>query len=245
MINTMKNKQNLRIRITILYCVYFAALLGGIIYNSGADFKRGPKLGMSMANDNIASYLDEDDVQRASKLYIGVKTVDGNNKISLDLGDDKNTEITMTAPRYDIIVTQDYEGELSFSDVVFNAVGGSAAIYFASLAISVLYIAVIVLIFLILNSLHRSIKRDMPLASKCVWYTRAIGLLLIIINLLDAWGGWAMSNGAAQYFAGTEYTVDTSFPLNYYNIMLAVLVIFTAEIFSIGSKLGEEQKLTI
>ena len=44
---------------------------------------------------------------------------------------------------------------------------------------------------------------------------------------------------------GSSLAVNTAFTLNYWNVLIAILVIFTAEVFAIGSKLGEEQKLTI
>ena len=40
-------------------------------------------------------------------------------------------------------------------------------------------------------------------------------------------------------------TVDVSFPLSYWILLMGVLMLFMAEVFAIGTRLGEEQKLTI
>ena len=54
-----------------------------------------------------------------------------------------------------------------------------------------------------------------------------------------------MNGKAAELLAGTDIIIDTSFPISYWNILIGVLVLFTAEVFAIGYRLSEEQKLTI
>ena len=239
----MENRKNLKLRITILYIVYFAALLGGVIYNTAPAFRRGARMGVEVSK-NIMSSLDND-VMRSSYLYIDVHATDNQDLAAFDKNDDRNTSVTVTSSNFNILVTQDADSDSSLFDMTFRSIGNSAFIYFSALAIMALYIAIFGLTFMILHSLRRSVKNDTPLDKKCVWYTRSIGIILIIAVILDAWGQWVMRRGAAQVLEGTNFTVDTSFPLNYYTLLIAILVIFTAEIFAIGSKLGEEQKLTI
>lgn len=239
----MQNKKNLKRKITVLYIVYFAALLGGIVYNTAPAFKQGARLGLEVSK-NIMQNIDND-VIRSSHLYLGIHATQNHDIAEFDKNDDRNTSVTVSASNFDVLVSQDADDDSSLFDMTFSAIGGSAFIYFGSLAIMALYITIFVLTFLILHSLHRSVKRDMPLDKKCVWYTRSIGIILIVTDLLDAWGQWFMRKEAAGILAGSEFIVDTSFPLNYYKLLLAVLVIFTAEIFAIGSQLGEDQKLTI
>lgn len=239
----MSNKKNLRTRIVILYVVYFATLLGGIICTSGPAFKRGARLGVQIS-DTFAESLD-DETLRASHIYIDVPTADTHPIESLELGDSRNTSVTMMTHNLDIIVSQDATKDMPISQFTFHAIGNSVALYVSSMVIMLLYIAVFVLIFIIIRSLHRSSRSDSPLSPKCVGYTRAIGVIIMVIEIINSWGQWTMSKGAAEVLKGTAYTVDTTFTLNYYTLLLAALVIFTAEIFSIGSQLGEEQKLTI
>lgn len=239
----MGNKRNLKVRITILYIVYFAALFGGVIYNTAPEFKRGARLGVEVSKNMMKSLDDE--VMRSSYLYLGVHTNDNHDIATFDKDDNRNTSVTVTSSNFHVLVSQDADSDTSIFDITFRTIGGSAFLYFSALAIMALYIAIFGLTFLILRLLRRSIKNDLPLDKKCVGYTRAIGLILIAIEILDAWGQWIMNRGAAHLLAGTEFTVNTSFTLNYYILLLAVLVIFTAEILAIGSKLGEDQKLTI
>ncbi|MCH5330044.1 MAG: DUF2975 domain-containing protein [Alistipes sp.] len=237
------NKQNLKTRIIILYIVYFAALLGGVIYNTAPAMKRGAKLG-SEVNQILFESLGDDRL-RVSQVFINVPLTVNRQIDLLQADDTRNTSISLAASRFDMLVSQDAENDTSFIDIIFRSVGGSAAVYISSIMLMLLNIAVFVLIFLIINSLRRSAGNDTPLSPKCVWYTRTIGLILIVIDFLNAWSEWTMAKGAAKFLEGSEYTVNTDFNLNYYTLLLAALVIFTAEIFSIGSKLGEEQKLTI
>ena len=239
----MENKQNLRLRITILYIVYFAALLGGIIYNTGPAFKRGAKLGLETSTSLTSSWLDGGSM-RSSIIYIGVPT-DNITVNATQLDDERNTSVTLMAPKFDVVISQDADQNASLWDMTFVSVGGSIWVYLASLAMLGLYIVVFILIFFIIHSLRNSIRNDAPLAKKCVWYIRIIGLIIIVVDFIDAWAQWTMSCGAAPYLEAAGFAVDTSFTLNYYTLLLACLVIFSAEIFSIGSKLGEEQKLTI
>ena len=240
----MENKRNLKIRITILYIVYFAALLGGVIYNTGPQFVRGAKLGFEASGRMFDT--TNDDILRLSNIYIDIPTTTNIEVDALALEDDKNTTVTVLGSQFNFIVSQDAnKDETDMSDAIFSSVGGSSAIYFGSLMLMGLSIAIIVLLFMIIHSLHRSVKNDLPLNKKCVWYTRFIGMILIITDILSAWSRWAMAKGVAKVLEGSEFTADTTFTLNYYTLLLAVLVIFTAEVFSIGSQLGEEQKLTI
>ena len=239
----MENKKHLKVRITILYIVYFAVLLGGIIYNTAPAFKQGARLGVEVSK-NIMQSLD-DEVLRSSQIYLCVHGTNNYDIAEFNKNDHKNTTVTVTSSNFNVLVSQDSDNDISLFDMIFRSIGGSAILYIGSLTIMMLYIVIIVLIFLILHSLRRSVKHDLPLDKRCVWYTRAIGAILIIIDALDSWGQWVMANGAAKYLEGTEFSVNTSFTPNYYMLLLAVIVIFTAEIFSIGSQLGEDQKLTI
>ena len=239
----MENKRNLKVRISILYIIYFAALIGGIIYNTAPEFIRGAQMGFRVSENMIESIDDE--VMRRAYIYINVPVTESHDIASIELHDRANSSATLTASRFNILVSQDVTDDVSFLDLIFSSIGGSAALYIGSMAVMAFYIVIIVFIFLILHSLRRSVKHDLPLDKRCVWYTRLIGAILIVINIINSWGEWVMANGAAKYLEGSEFTVNTSFTLNYYMLLLAVLVIFTAEIFAIGSQLGEEQKFTI
>ena len=89
-----------------------------------------------------------------------------------------------------------------------------------------LYLAIIVLMFVIIHSLRRSIREERTLDKRNVWYLRAIGMLTIVTELISD-------------------TVDAGFHVSYAMIIMGILILFAAEVFAIGQNLSEEQKLTI
>jgi len=107
------------------------------------------------------------------------------------------------------------------------------------------YLTIIALMFLIINSVRRSIREERTLDKRNVWYLRAIGGLAIATELMDGLVVWTMNRRAAELLAGSQYTVDTAFHLSYSTIIIGILIIFAAEVFAIGQNLSEEQKLTI
>ncbi len=240
----MHNKRSLKIRIMLLYVIYFAALVAGLVFNVMPNFRRGADLGFDVSQNMMQSWSD-DRIMRQSRVYIDIPANRNDEYLTFDLDDDKATSISILASRFNVLVTQNADKDQSMSELVMSSVGGSTYVYLLSLLILILYIAIFVFIFLIIHSLRKSLNNDTPLDNICTWYTRIIGILIIVASLCSAASQWYMNNEAAKLLADSEFTVNTSFPLNYWNILIAILVIFTAEVFSIGSRLGEEQKLTI
>ena len=76
-------------------------------------------------------------------------------------------------------------------------------------------------------------------------YTRAVGFLLILAEVCTGVGSYIYQSTTRTFLEDSPLQVAASFPLNYWNIVMAILVLFSAEVFSIGSRLSEEQKLTI
>lgn len=107
------------------------------------------------------------------------------------------------------------------------------------------YLAIIILMAKIIYSLRHSIREEQPLVKGNIWSLRIIGGLTIFIELLQGFLDWRLATKAAEMLAGSPYTVDTSFPISYTNIIMGILVIFSAEVFAVGQNLSEEQKLTI
>ena len=239
----MQNKRSLKMRIMMLYAVFFAALIAGFAFNVLPNFLRGADLGFNVSQNIMRNW--DDGVQRLSKVYIDIPANGNDEYVTFDIDDDKSTTVSILASRFNVLVTQNADSNVPLSEIVMSSVGGSTYVYVSSLVILLLYMIVFVFIFLIINSLRKSLNNDTPLDNSCTWYTRIIGILIIVANLCAAANQWYMSNEAAKLLEGSSLTVNTSFPLNYWNILIAILVIFTAEVFSIGSRLGEEQKLTI
>ena len=107
------------------------------------------------------------------------------------------------------------------------------------------FIAIVVLMFLIIHSLRRSIREERTLEQRNVWLLRTIGALTILAELFQDIVNWRMAHRAAELLSGSDYAVDTMFHVSYTNIIMGILILFAAEVFAIGRNLSEEQRLTI
>ena len=107
------------------------------------------------------------------------------------------------------------------------------------------FIAIVVLMFLIIHSLRRSIREERTLEQRNVWLLRTIGALTILAELFQDIVNWRMAHRAAELLADSGYAVDTMFHVSYTNIIMGILILFAAEVFAIGRNLSEEQRLTI
>lgn len=106
-------------------------------------------------------------------------------------------------------------------------------------------LSILILVALIINILRKSVRDEQPLPGRIIIYTRAVGFLLILAEVCAGFGVYIYHCTARTLLEGSPLQVAASFPLNYWNIVMAILVLFSAEVFSIGSRLSEEQKLTI
>lgn len=118
------------------------------------------------------------------------------------------------------------------------------AIFVINMLISLIWVAIYVLIAMIINSMRCSIRDQHPLPEKNILYMRLIGGF-ILLNVFCEWltlhlGHKMVALAYGSMPAGFERVIPS-----YLIAILALLVIFSAEIFSLGSKLSEEQKLTI
>lgn len=110
---------------------------------------------------------------------------------------------------------------------------------------ALMYLAVFVIIFMILTSLRSSVKQGSIMSREVIPLTRSIGILLICASLLWSFSNYLERRAVAPYFAGSGFDLSASFSIDAIQIITGVLIFFIAEIFSIGYRLSEEQKLTI
>ena len=95
------------------------------------------------------------------------------------------------------------------------------------------------------NSLRKSIRDEQPLRHSNILRTRAIGILILVAELSEALMKYISNTEAARLLEGTSFEVVGTFPLSYWNVIVGILFLFMAEVFSLGTQLSEEQKLTI
>ena len=230
----MQNKKSLLQRLLVIYITFFIVLVASIAHGILPNFSRGAAEGAELGND------------------IAEKWKSGVPRMIYMLGDIRVTEIA-AAPGVEIkanvrklalVVEQNAPGTSPLG-LAFRSIGGSAWLYALVMLCPLLYLAIIVLMFVIIHSLRRSIREERTLDKRNVWYLRAIGMLTIVTELISDTVDWVMNSRAAELLAGSGYTVDAGFHVSYAMIIMGILILFAAEVFAIGQNLSEEQKLTI
>lgn len=227
----MTTKKSQLRRLLAIYTLFMLLLLGGLAH-SYADFARGFREGYrtaeSWANDGgYYKYLLMD-----VPVYADVEKVEN---------DSADAEI-MTE-RVNVIVRK--ASDENPIKLAFRSLGDSGYLYWAILVLPLAKLSIFILMGIIFVSLRRSVREELPLNRRNILCTRLIGIILIGTEVLEGAIAWCMRTGAAEVLNGESMTVDTSFPLSYWNLLMGVLMLFMAEVFAIGTRLGEEQKLTI
>ena len=108
-----------------------------------------------------------------------------------------------------------------------------------------MYIAVFVIIFVILTSLRGSVKRGELMKRSVIVRTRAIAILLICASLSYSLSRYLENKAMSGFLDGNGFSITVQFPFDFLQIGTGILIFVIAEIFAIGHKLSEEQRLTI
>ena len=227
----MQNKKRIYKHLIVIYILYFIMLVAGAL-NAVQSFTNGLSAGMVQAERELASG-SEHSYYVSSDLWnpAGTVAVDG-----LPEG------VDVSAAHLAMRVTE--PGELTIGDAL-RVQAGSGWAYLLLCASGLLFLAVLVMIALMINSLRKSIRDEQPLRHSNIRRTRIVGALLIVSELCNALVLYINQCKAAELLAGTIYEVPSRFPLNYWNLIIGILFLFMAEVFAIGTQLSEEQKLTI
>lgn len=237
----MQNKKSLLQRLLVIYITFFIVLVASIAHGILPNFSRGAAEGAELGNDIAEKW--KSGVPRMIYM-LGDIRVTGQPETAVEIAAAPGVEIKANVRKLALVVEQNAPGTSPLG-LAFHSIGGSAWLYALVLLCPLLYLAIIVLMFVIIHSLRRSIRDELPLNSRNIGRTRLIGALIIFAEVCRAVSLWLMNGKAAELLAGTDIIIDTSFPISYWNILIGVLVLFTAEVFAIGYRLSEEQKLTI
>ena len=239
----MQNKKSLLQRLLVIYITFFIVLVASIAHGILPNFSRGAAEGAELGNDIAEKW--KSGVPRMIYM-LGDIRVTGQpengcrNRRRRRAWKSKPT----SANSLGLVVEQNAPGTSPLG-LAFRSIGGSAWLYALVLLCPLLYLAIIVLMFVIIHSLRRSIREERTLDKRNVWYLRAIGMLTIVTELISDTVDWVMNSRAAELLAGSGYTVDAGFHVSYAMIIMGILILFAAEVFAIGQNLSEEQKLTI
>lgn len=237
----MQNKKSLLQRLLVIYITFFIVLVASIAHGVLPNFSRGAAEGMELGNDIAEKW--KSGVPRMIYMLGDIRVTE-QPKNAVQVAAAQGIEISASVRQLGLIVEQDAP-EASPLGLAFRSVGGSAWIYALVMLCPLLYLAIIVLMFMIIHSLRRSIREERTLDKRNVWYLRAIGMLTIVTELISDAVNWVMNNRAAELLADSGYTVDTGFHISYAMIIMGILILFAAEVFAIGQNLSEEQKYTI
>lgn len=240
----MQQKKSLKLRLLVIYITFFVVLIASVVYNFLPDFSRGTDVGTNIGNEIAQSWNTQN--PRATYLLMDVPTLQPEMDTPIEgVADSEEMTVKARITRMDILVEKKAPAETSVFSLAFGVLGGSPAVYLLTILGAFSYAAIIVLMFLIIHSLRRSIREERTLDKRNVWYLRAIGMLTIVTELISDTVDWVMNSRAAELLAGSGYTVDAGFHVSYAMIIMGILILFAAEVFAIGQNLSEEQKLTI
>lgn len=230
-----RQKKSLRRRLLSIYIGYFIVLLAGFVYSFLPNFTSGFTRGLELAT------LASEDASMST--YILPATLDNTvHQPQIPLKSNREG-IDVQVEASDVIILVKASGQTD------PALTGELSLLSYSLwfafPILLAKLAILILLALIINILRVSVRGGQVLPRRIVSYTRAIALILVLVTLLDSTSSWVFHHVAAIVLDGSGLKVASSIGIDYWAIFMAILIFFSAEVFSIGSKLGEEQKLTI
>lgn len=237
---TMQHKKTYLQRLLAIYVAFFAVLLAALGHEVIPDFFRGHQDGMAISGELVREF----DPQEPRAIYLLFDIPISEAAAAAVETADTTRHITACPTQLRLQVDEPAAGRSIFG-LAFEMIGGSKWFYALTMLNVLAYLAIIVLMWLIISSVRRSIREERPIGRADVWRLRTIALLTIVSELFASLWNWGMARNAARLLAETPYTVDASFDLSYGVIMMGILLLFAAEIFAIGRDLGEEQRLTI
>lgn len=236
----MQHKTTYLKRLMALYIAFFAVLLVGLTLDVAPGFRQGLAAGTSMGQD-LSKQLGQTTPQSSYLLFNCPLERPTATPVATA---DSLLQITALPSNVTFHVTEP-AGDHSKWWYAFAAVGGSPWVYWMTVAAALSFLIIIVLMGLIIRSVRRSIRKEMPLKKCNVWYLRIIALLTICTELCNSISSWMMARRAAELLTDSGYAINTSFQFGYSALIMGLLILFAAELTAIGRDLGEEQKLTI
>lgn len=236
--------KRLQNRILAIYIAFIAIIAIAIISNIAPAFTRGFTDGMNTGGEIAANWASG--AHRSTYMLTDIPILQPNRTLQLEhLTLAPGDTVKAGIERLNLLVEQDIDDQATIASIAFSVLGNSPWIYLLVMLRLAACVAIIVLLGIILHSLRRSVREGEVFPQKNIRRTRIIGLLLILMEFCGTIPTWCMNRKAAEILASSELTVDTSFPISYWNLLTGLLVLFIAEIFAIGYQLSEEQKFTI
>lgn len=211
--------------------IYIILILSSFV--SGVDdfmlgFEEGLKKASSMKEDNIPGEKPKTVYFLDLKAKRGFSTFPDSIN---NLKENKQTEI-----RYD--KAQAYYIE-------FTGAGTSVFFYqIVQILLALITLVIVTLIPVFFIRLNVRLKNEQVFDQTNIRFMRWIGSLLLLYYLVSLLGNWVVYSMNIHVFEFTDYTIQFEHPGIIW-ILLGVVVLLFAEVLSRGSRLKEEQDLTI
>lgn len=239
-------KKSLRRHLLFIYIGYFLALTIGFIHSFVPNVSSSWSAGWNAATEDIQMQEKHGIDQRTYFLTARLKEPTSEQLIPAQTRhaiEARNADVTVeaeyTSANLYVKTSDESDPELVRQ---LNKANYSLLLFIPALLAK---LAILILVALIINILRKSVRDEQPLPTRIIIYSRIIAALLILSEICTALGAYIYHHAAQILLEGSMLQVDATFPLNYWNIFMAILILFSAEVFSIGSQLSEEQKLTI
>lgn len=226
-------KSALNRRLMVIYVGYFLLLAVSFVSSTMPLMSVGYKSGAALA------HLEEQD----QKCYmVAVRPIPMANPDLSALKEVEHGYLSMNP--YEGFVAVALDPNSAPESLIEKMDRNAMTIFAVNLVILLCWVVIYVLIALIINSMRCSIRDQHPLPQRNILYMRLIGGF-ILLNVFCEWltlhlGHQMVALSYGSMPEGFEQVIPS-----YIIAILALLVILSAEIFSVGSKLSEEQKLTI
>lgn len=237
-----REKRALNQRLLIIYVCYFIILGIGFFHSFMPLFTNAFRAGWREAEQQMA--LAEQGIEQQTltftvqpKIFAG-KSVDMTTKYDyIQVKAEASEAIT------DVKITITDKTDHALVESLHNKLVASTYLGIAS---GLSWIAILIIIAVIINSLRKSIHNQRPLPVANIGYTRLIGVLVIADELFRAFEIYIGHRAMRQVLdSDAVIQIGQNFPIEYGSIVLGLMIIFSAEVFAVGTKLSEEQEFTI
>ena len=214
-----KQKKSLRRHLLVIYIFYFLALAAGFIHSFVPHVSSSLATGWQAASEDIRMQEKHGIAQHTYFLAARLQNAQSDETLfPIETGHASiSTEAEYTG--VNIYVKTDENSD----PTVVRTLNRINYILLLSIPALLAKLSILILVALIINILCKSVRDEQPLPGRIIIY----------------------QSTTRTFLEDSPLQVAASFPLNYWNIVMAILVLFSAEVFSIGSRLSEEQKLTI
>lgn len=235
-----KQKRSLRRRLLVIYIFYFLVLAAGFALTLVPDISSGWDAG-SRAGIKDIQMLKNQGVHQQT-YFVGTELAGDMRELTPIATSHPDIRVEAAYTDAKLWVTT---SDGSDPECVAQLARMDESTWLLFIPALLAKLAVIILLALIINILRKSVRDEQPLPNRIATYTRCVGFLLLFAEVCLAIGAFIHNRTARILLEGSPLEVTTSFPLNYWNLVMAILILFSAEVFSIGIRLSEEQKFTI